>query len=173
MFDIPIHPVVVHFPLVLAAFLPLAVLGALWSGLRFGKGRKYWIIVVVVNALLFGSSFLAVQAGEKDEETVEDVLLSKVPLETHSDKAEFFLVLTGGALLVTTMGLVPGILGMSGKILGGLASLWILLLGLQVGHTGGALVYKHGAASAFVAGKTTGSPGYSPHIGKAKEKDDD
>ena len=83
------------------------------------------------------------------------------------------LAILFAALLVTTMGLVPGILGMSGRILGGIASLWILLLGLQVGPTGGALVYKHGAASAFVAGKTTGSPGYGPHIGTAKEKDDD
>ena len=174
MSDIPLHPFIVHFPMVLAFFLPLAALASLVAGLRSGKGRKYWGGVILINALLLGSSFLAVHSGERDEEKVEEVLASKIPLEIHANKAEFFLEMTGVALIVSALGLAPGAIGLSGRIMGGLASLLILFLGIQVGHTGGQLIYKHGAASAFVVDNATrDNPGDSPAIRTGKEKDDD
>lgn len=159
MFDLPLHPLIVHFPLVLAVILPLATLGALIAGIRAKANRKYWAGAVLVNTLLLGSSFLAVQTGEGDEERVEKALASESPLETHEEMGEIFLKVTGVSLAFMALGLAPGAFGISGKVLGSLASLAILALGMQVGHSGGSLVYKHGAASAFTAG--LGSQGNS------------
>ena len=154
MSDIPLHPVLVHFPMALAALMPLAALAAWVFGLRSnpGKGRKYWAAIVALQALLAVSSFLAVQAGEKDEERVEKVLASEDPLESHAEKGEVFMKTAGAGLLITALGLAPGLLGLAGRVGGGIATVVILVLGIQVGHSGGQLVYKHGAAAAFIAG---------------------
>lgn len=156
MFDLPLHPLIVHFPLVLAVILPLATLGAMVAGFRTKANGKYWAAAVLINTLLLGSSFLAVQTGERDEEMVEKALASESPLETHEEMGEFFLKMTGVSLAVMALGLAPGVFGISGKVLGGLASVAILALGMQVGHSGGSLVYKHGAATAFTANPGSG-----------------
>lgn len=166
MFDLPMHPILVHFPMALAALLPLAALAALIAGFRSGPGagsRQYWAIIVVLQAFLAGSSFLAMQAGEKDEERVEKVLASEAPLETHEENGELFMKATAIGLVVSALGLASGPLGFWGRIAGGGASLIILLLGIQVGHSGGQLVYKHGAAAAFTAtGATSGTGAGNP-----------
>lgn len=149
MFDIPLHPIVVHFPIVLAILLPIAAFAALAIGYRQDKGRKFWVGVVSLNIFLVGSSFMAVQTGEKDEEKVEEVLISEAPLESHAEKAEFFLKMTGAVLVICALGLAPGALGLYGRGIGTLASLILVYLIVQVGHTGGQLIYKHGAAAAF------------------------
>jgi uncharacterized membrane protein len=159
MFDLPLHPLIVHFPMVLAAVLPLAALAALAAGFRYDKRRKYWAAVLIVNALLFGSSLLAVRTGERDEDKVEKVLASEAPLETHEENAGLFVKSTGAALAVSAMGLLPGAFGMSGRIIGGLASIALLFLGFQVGHSGGKLVYAHGATAAFTTGQAAGADG--------------
>ena len=38
----PLHPAVVHFPIVLMFLLPLAALAALWYGRRHPEGRAAW-----------------------------------------------------------------------------------------------------------------------------------
>ncbi len=149
MFGMPLHPILVHFPVVLAVLLPLVVLIAWAAGRSPSAGRKPWLAVTVLQVLLCASSFAAVQTGEEDEERVEKVLVSEDPLETHEHKGELLFKVTGGTLLVTALGLAGGWLGLSGKVLGSLASLVVLVLAVQTGHTGGKLVYQHGAASAF------------------------
>lgn len=157
MSGVPLHPLVVHFPIVLSLLLPLAALAAAVLGSRAGKPRKFWPAVLVLHALLLVSSFVAVRTGEKDEEKVEEALASDAPLESHEEKAEGFLKATGAALAVSALGLAPGAWGLAGRVLGGVGGLAILLLGMQVGHSGGALVYRHGAAAAYAA--HAGGPG--------------
>lgn len=127
--------------------------------LQQGKPSKYWALAVLLNALLFGSAFLAVQTGNKDEDRVEKILASEDPLETHEEKAEFFLKLAGAALALAALGFAPGALGLTGRVLGASASLILLAAGMQVGHSGGQLVYQHGAATAFTMDRAAGSEG--------------
>jgi uncharacterized membrane protein len=149
MFGMPLHPILVHFPVVLSILLPPIILIAWLASVRTTSGRKAWVAVTVFHALLLASTFAAVQTGEEDEERVEKALASEDPLETHEEKGEFLLKVTGASLLVTALGLAPGMLGLAGKALGSLASLSILFLAIQTGHSGGKLVYQHGAAAAF------------------------
>lgn len=163
MTELPLHPLLVHFPIVLSVLLPLASLAALLAALRSGSGRKPWAAVFLVHALLLGSALLAVRTGERDEERVERVLASEAPLESHEEKAELFMKSIGAALLVAALGWAPGALGVAGKVAHVAASLAILFLGWQAGHTGGKLVYQYGAASAFAAhGGLPGSHGAPP-----------
>ncbi len=150
MFGIPWHPLIVHFPIVLSVAFPLAAIAVLIIGLGRSNVRKLWVGVMVVNALLAGSGLLAMQTGEHDEERVENVLVSEGPLETHADNAQVFLYVTGLALLLSALGLSSGYWGGLGRGLGTFASVVVLVLGIRVGHSGGGLVYQHGAAAAFV-----------------------
>lgn len=159
MSALPLHPFIVHFPIVLAVLLPLAALGALAYGIRSGGGRKSWAAVAALHALLILSAFLAVQSGGKDEERVERVLASEAPLEAHEEAGELFLKVAGAALLLTALGLAPGALGLAGRGLGTLGAVGLLVLGIQVGHSGGKLVYTHGAASAHVQAGTPAGNG--------------
>ncbi|HLP41384.1 MAG TPA: hypothetical protein VK465_07750 [Fibrobacteria bacterium] len=175
MFGLPLHPTLVHFPIVLAVLMPVVALAFWVAGRRFGAMRKFWSAVVILQVLLFGSAFLAVQSGGRDEERVEKVLVSESPLESHEEKAEVFLWISGAAIPLAALGLAPGILGLSGQALAGLASLAILFAGFQAGHTGGQLVYQHGAAAAYVGDKTQGSVGQASQSesGRSKTDDDD
>lgn len=167
MFGMPLHPILVHFPVVLAMLLPILVLMAWLTSLRATSGRKAWLAVTLFHALLFASGFAAVQTGEEDEEQVEKVLATEDPLETHEEKGELLLKVTGASLLATALGLAPGLLGLSGRVLGSLASLSILFLAVQAGHTGGKLVYQYGAAAAFVP-----APASQPSHGSPASEED-
>ncbi len=144
----PLHPAVVHFPIVFMMLLPLiaaAVWLAIWRGsLRPGS----WLLVVALGAALLGSAWLAEQSGAREEERVEEVV-SEHAIEEHEEGAERFVILSGLALLLLAAGLLPGRAGTAARGLGVLASLGLMLAGWQVGHSGGVLVYEHNAAAAY------------------------
>lgn len=153
----PLHPAVVHLPLALALVTPLlAVVAALAIRLRFLPARS-WAAVVLLQALLLGSGWLAHETGEEDEDRVEEVVGHEA-LERHEERAETFLWLAGLALVLTVPGLVgSGRLGDGARALAILALLATLVAGLRTGHAGGELVYRHGAADAHLDRGTAGT----------------
>lgn len=145
----PLHPAIVHFPIVLTILLPVAVLLALWR-IRGGTApRSAWSVAVLVAAALSASAWAAVQTGEADEEAVEEVV-AEAPLERHEEAAERFLLLTGGMLVIAAAGLLRGRAGAAARVIAAVAALGLVVAGVQVGHSGGELVYRYGAASAHV-----------------------
>jgi uncharacterized membrane protein len=145
----PIHPMVVHFPIVLVVILPLFVVVSL---LRARDGRhpaRAWSMAAAVAVALFVSAFAAVRTGEAQEERVEEVV-GETPLHEHEEAAERFLGLSGVLALVATAGLVRGRAGEAARWLTTAGSFGLLLAGIRVGSSGGDLVYRHGAASAYV-----------------------
>jgi hypothetical protein len=147
----PLHPAVVHLPIALAVLMPgLAILGISLIYKGFIPARS-WALLVLLQALLVGSGWLALETGEEEEERVERAV-EKRHIEAHEEAAERFLLLAGIGLLVGAAGLLPGRIGGAGRLGGTLATLAVLAAGVSVGHSGGELVYKHGAASAYVEG---------------------
>lgn len=139
----PLHPAIVHFPIVLAVLLAPLALGTLLF-LRRGRTRhRAWGLVVAVHALLFASSWAALRSGEADEERVEE-LVAEPLLESHEESAERFLTLVGLTLLVSAAGLARGRAGRIARPLGVLAAAGVLAAGYSVGHSGGQLVYGSG-----------------------------
>ncbi len=147
----PLHPAIVHLPVALAVLLPLFAIGALIAIRRDVKPRGVWGLTVGLLFALSVSAWVAIETGEDQEERVERVV-ADAPLDTHEDAATAFLWLSVGLLAVAGVGLLPGRVGSSARFLATAGSLALLVAGYRVGHSGGELVYTHGAASAYVSG---------------------
>jgi uncharacterized membrane protein len=144
----PLHPAVVHFPIVLVVLLPVVALAGLVIIKRGGPVRSSWLPVVALSAALAGSSWLAVQTGEREEDVVEQVVADSA-IHEHEERAELFFPLTLVAMLFVSAGLLQG---RPGQVMRGASlalALGLMYGGYQVGHSGGDLVYEHGAASAY------------------------
>jgi hypothetical protein len=165
----PLHPAVVHMPIALALLTPaLALLAAvlIW---RKRIPPRTWIALVLLQGLLVGSGWLALETGEEQEERVEEVVAER-HIEAHEEGAERFQLAAVVALVVAATGLLPGAAGGIGRGAAVLATLAVLAAGVQVGHSGGELVYRHGAANAYVVGGGIAGTGSGPH---EEDHDDD
>lgn len=158
MNNLPLHPAVVHLPLGIAIILPLLAMGigiAIWRG---WFPAKVWGLVAALHLLLVVSAVYALKTGEKEEEKVEAVV-GESALETHEGKAERFVWAAGLTMLLSGGALFFG-KGNSGLMVRSFATLGLVAvagLGLSVGHSGGTLVYRQGAAQAYLP--STSGPG--------------
>ncbi|MDH5588411.1 MAG: hypothetical protein OEZ65_10655 [Gemmatimonadota bacterium] len=166
----PLHPAVVHFPVVLAALLPVVAGVALAVLLKKGFSRGPWIVVVATSMALAGTAWMAIETGEEEEEVVEDVVSESV-IHDHEEAAEAFLITAGITALILATGLLPGLPGTAGRYAGTAMTLAVLIMGVRVGHSGGELVYVHGAGQAYTSG--TASGGDSDRSSRATRDDDD
>ncbi len=149
----PLHPKLVHLPLALAVLMPLITGGLLLSWLRGWLPRRAWWGAVVLQALLVASGFVAMSAGEEDEERVEKVVPHDA-IEEHEEAATLFLIGGGVGLALILAGAVlrPEKAARAAAAASVAVSLGVVWLGVHVGEEGGHLVYKYGAASVFVEG---------------------
>jgi uncharacterized membrane protein len=174
----PLHPALVHFPIVLMVLLPLVAAGALLAIRRGAAPSRAWLLPLVTAAALGGTAWLAVETGEGEEEAVEEVV-PEASLHQHEEFAERFLLLSGALLAITGAGLARGTAGRVARGLTLAGSLALVGLGVQVGHSGGNLVYRDGAASAYATGSATTALGAKEGTGDraesggAAEEDDD
>lgn len=148
MFGIPLHPLVVHFPIVLVVLLPIVAGIALWAIRRGSSVRRAWLAPLAVGVALTASAFVAVRTGSAQEDRVERVV-PEGAIDGHEEAAERFLVLSGALVLVAAAGLARGTIGQAGRLLTTVGALGLVAAGVQVGHSGGTLVYRDGAASAY------------------------
>jgi len=146
----PLHPAIVHMPIAIALLVPIFALVTAVGIWRRWLPPQSWGVVLLLQVLLVWSAWLAVETGEHEEERVEHFVAER-HIEAHEEGAERFLGVAGAVLFVIGSGLLPGRFGGAGRGIAVVAALFVLGLGAQVGHTGGELVYRHGAASAYVA----------------------
>jgi uncharacterized membrane protein len=148
MFGIPLHPLVVHFPVVLAVLLPISVVVALWVIRKGATPRRVWSVPLAMAAALTVSAWVATATGESQEDRVERVV-ARGALHGHEEAAERFLLLSGVLVLVAAAGLAPGTVGRAARLVTAAGAVGMVAAGAQVGHSGGLLVYREGAASAY------------------------
>ena len=165
----PLHPAIVHLPIALAVLMPgLALLAAVAIWMK-GVQPRTWMAVLLLQAALVGFGWMALETGEEEEDRVEHVVAER-HIEDHEELAERFQLAGVVALVVVGAGLLPGTIGGLARGAAVLATLAVLAAGVQVGHSGGELVYRYGAASAYtqdVAGSTAGD------YAREHEEDDD
>lgn len=153
MATLPLHPKLVHLPIALAVLMPLLTSGLLFAWWRGWFPKRTWVLVLAGQALLVASGAAAMRTGETDEERVERIVPESA-IEAHEEAAEVFV---WGSGLVLGLGLLPLLLRrQKAAQLAGLTVLAgtvvVLGLGFRVGQAGGELVYRHGAAAAFIGG---------------------
>ncbi|MEE8314674.1 MAG: DUF2231 domain-containing protein [Myxococcota bacterium] len=144
----PLHPAIVHLPIALALLIPVfSILGilAIRSDLL---PRRVWWGVVLLQALLAGSAWLATETGENEEERVERVLEHDL-IHEHEEAAERLLLLAAIGLVPVGLGLWAGRRGAIGRLLHVLLALVVVAAAISTGRLGGELVYQHGAATAY------------------------
>lgn len=137
-----------HFPIVLTFLLPISIAAALWAVRKGTTPRRGWAVPVLVAGALTVSAFVASRTGEAEEERVERVVAERA-IETHEEAAERFVVLSGVLLVVSLAGFLPRTVGQAARIVTTVGALGLVAAGVQVGHSGGTLVYREGAASAY------------------------
>ncbi|MBX3147447.1 MAG: hypothetical protein KF785_11835 [Gemmatimonadales bacterium] len=164
----PLHPAVVHFPIVFAVLLPIVAGIALWAIRRGTGARRAWAAPVALAAALSLSAWAATETGEDQEERVETVV-AEAPLETHEAAADRFLVGSLGVLTIMVVGLAGGRVGSIARGLGLVATLALTVAGYQVGHSGGELVYRHGAASAYTV-PDSNAPRFAPERERHRDR---
>lgn len=145
----PLHPAIVHLPVALALLSPFVALLAIVALSRGWLPARAWVGVVLLQALLAGSVWLALETGEEQEERVEKVV-GKEPIHEHEEAAERLLVIAIAGLVVSASGLLSGNAGRWGRAATVAAGAAIFVAAAATGHSGGALVYEHGAAQAYV-----------------------
>src|SRR5688500_10797385 len=92
MFGLPLHPIVVHFPIVLSVLLPVAIVVALWAIRRGATPWRAWSVPLATAAALTLSALVATRTGESDEDPVERVVAESA-IEEHEEAGEMFLML--------------------------------------------------------------------------------
>ena len=168
----PLHPAVVHFPVVLMLLLPAAAGYAWWAIRRGAAPLRTWLLPVGVAAALALSSWVAVETGQREEDRVERVVPEQ-NLERHEEAAERFLGLSVALLAITVAGLARGRIGRAARAVAIPGALVLVVAGVQVGHSGGTLVYRDGAASAYAGtGDGAGMKGASREADAGRPDDD-
>lgn len=151
----PLHPALVHFPIVLAFLSPIVAASLLWA-IQSGRiARRAWLVVVVLQAAVLGSGWIAEEAGEDQEERVERVVAEE-RIEEHEEAAERFMAIAGAALALSVAGFLGTTFGAVARGLTLAAALASVALVAAVGHSGGELVYRYGAAQAYTQPDTLG-----------------
>ena len=148
--NLPLHPIVVHFPIALAVLVPLLALGVLFALARCQWPEKAWHLVLAAQALLFVSSIVAMKSGEKDEGKVGKYVQAK-NLHDHEEWGEKMPIVTGAVLVLCAL---PLFLPRRRKLLLNIAvaaSVLGAIPAILTGHSGGKLVYQDGATDAHRA----------------------
>lgn len=167
----PLHPAIVHFPIVLAVLLPFVVVVSWILVHRGALPTRGWLVVPVLAVALAGSAWLAVETGEDQEEAVESVV-PEAALHDHEESAEGVLTLAGLLVLPALAGLLSGRVGSVARGVTGVGAVVLVALVVRTGGSGGELVYEYGAAAAY-ATPATGSTGAAALPTSAREREPD
>lgn len=171
MSSTPLHPAIVHLPLALSLLVPLLAIGVALAVHRGKLPRWVWGGVLGLQLMLVGSGFLAMRSGENDEEIVENVVSHDI-IHEHEEKAELFVYTAAGLSVLFLLGLaLPRRSWRSGAMaLAAVGSIGVGVLGLNTGHSGGELIYVHGAASAHLDTPAGEARSAALEIGPAPER---
>lgn len=169
MFDLPLHPIVVHFPIVLGSLLPVLAILLWWAIKKWQWTPKVWALVSAVALVYTLSAVTAVQLGEEDEEKVEKVISEEV-IEEHEEAGELIPWLAGTLFLVSLGGFTVRYSKRAHLAMIALSLVAVIPL-INAGHTGGELVYKYGASIAHLSPEHKAAI-QSGTILKLHEKDD-
>ena len=146
---LPLHPFMAHIPLVLALCLPIVLVSSIVFIMKKKISPRIWWLPVVVQITIVIFSYIALETGEAQEDTVLQ-FVAKPFVQQHENAAEIFSGL--GVILLGLMVVVLFVgenLARNLRFLTAALSLIPLAAGLYAGRLGGAIAYTHGGAEAY------------------------
>lgn len=167
----PLHPALVHFPIVLILLGTFVALPAVFTP----RWHLRWIAAILL-ALGAAGTGAALATGEEDGEAVEHVAGVDAVLDLHeqwADRTLAFSIVAGVCALAAAGATLHWPRLARGA---GLASLVVAVAAtfsvVQTGHYGGQLVYRHGAG-VNLAPATANGEAKSTVPARAQRRDDD
>ena len=138
-----LHPAVVHVPLGLAVVMPLLLGAMAWAVVTGRLPGKVWLLPFLLQGVLLGAALVALRTGEQDEDRVEG-RVGESAVDAHERAAQAFTTAAGATFLAAAVALAlrnrrrPFLAaGVTSVVL----SVGMLVLGIQTGSRGGALVH--------------------------------
>ena len=163
--QIPFHPVVVHFPIALSFILPILILVFAYMIKVKKMSHQAWLVVIGLQIFTTVSGYVALETGENEEHQVEKVLNKKY-IHEHEEKAEIFVGSTVIALVLSVaVFFLKQELQFGIKLVICVISLVSSYLAYNAGHSGGELVYRYGAGSAYAETELSSQQGLLPTPG--------
>lgn len=166
----PLHPAVVHFPIVLILLGTLAAIAAV-----FWRKHQLPILACVFLTLGAAGAWVAVETGESDGGLVENSSpQAESLLDAHEDWAKRTVTAAAVAAVVAVLSVALFKFPRAARSVGAAAAIVAIVSSYAVyetGHRGGQLVYRHGAGISASSGDQTASLAM-PDRGH-RDKDDD
>lgn len=154
--QLPVHPFIIHFPVAMTFILPVLVLVFAYMIRANKMTPKGWLIIVGLQFAVVVTGYISLETGETEEDRVEKVVSKKL-IHEHEEAAEIFV---GATVILFVLSVAAFFIRkeMSFFLKLGMALLGIVTcyLAYRTGHLGGELVYRYGAASAYVEGEAQG-----------------
>jgi uncharacterized membrane protein len=155
--QVPFHPIIVHFPLAITFLLPVLVLIFALMIKSNKMSQKAWLIIIGLQVLTTATGYISLESGEEAEEVAERVVQKKV-IHEHEERAEIFV---GSTVLALILSIAAFFLRKEIQYLVQLGICLVTLvscfLAYRTGESGGELVYRYGAASAYAQEFDNGS----------------
>ena len=149
--NIPFHPVIVHFPIALTFILPLLILVFAFMIKQNKMSPQAWLIIIGLQLMTTVTGYVAMESGEEAEDVVEKVLDKKL-IHEHEERAEIFV---GSTVVSLVLSVAAFFLRKEFQFILKLAVCLISLVSgflvYRTGESGGELVYRYGAASAYAS----------------------
>jgi hypothetical protein len=141
-------------PIGLAVVMPLVAFGVAIAIQRRAFARRVWTLVVGLQAVVLVSALAATWSGEREAEQVE-ATLGEALVEHHEEAGEALAWAAGVVLGVAAVALfLADRTAKWMRLVTVIATLVVLAIAFQAGHSGGVLVFTHGANVM----RTTGEP---------------
>ncbi|NNF03764.1 MAG: hypothetical protein HKN17_04795 [Rhodothermales bacterium] len=142
----PLHPAVVHFPIVLMYIAPLVTAFVLSRMKRSESSARMWLVIPILLAVVAVSGFAAQQSGEAGEDLAER-LVDHDTIERHEEQANLFVWFTVASVVVAVAAFAAGPVGSFLRVLTLILTVVGAVLVTRTGHSGGTMVYDHMIAS--------------------------
>lgn len=147
--NVPFHPIIAHFPLVLACILPVLVLIFAYMIKIEKMSPRGWVLIIGLQLVTTITGYVALETGENEEATVQKVV-EKTYIQQHESQAEIFVGTTVVALaLAIGAFFVKKELQLSVQFAVALVGILAAFFAYKTGKLGGELVYGHGAGAAY------------------------
>lgn len=144
----PQHPMFVHFPLALIWISLLLAVLIIVGIKKWNWQKSVWGLLVVLYGVQVMTTYISMKLGENEEDKVEKIV-GENNFEAHEEAAEQFMFFT---LFLFALSFAPLFFKKQETAWVSLVLIANLLgafISIGVGHSGGKLVYRYNAASAY------------------------